>query len=120
MPHLRGFLSLMFFLLLGEVLRVVLNWPISGGVGGMLLLTFWLIAMGRVSEELINASQTLISVLILLIMPGVVGVFFLGNQFAGQWLAIFVALVAGTVLSVATTLLLLKRSIPAGEKNLSD
>ena len=42
-------------------------------------------------------------------MPGVVGVFFVADEFAGQWLAIGVALAVGTLLSVLTTLWLMQR-----------
>jgi putative effector of murein hydrolase LrgA (UPF0299 family) len=45
----------------------------------------------------------------MLIMPGVVGVFFILNELAGQWLAIVAALLLGTLLSVFTTLWLLTR-----------
>ena len=39
MPLLRGFLTLLLFLILGELLRYLCNWPVSGGVAGMMLLT---------------------------------------------------------------------------------
>ncbi|MDX1756145.1 MAG: CidA/LrgA family protein [Marinobacter sp.] len=108
MPVLRGFLTLLLFLVMGESLRFVFGWPVSGGVIGMLLLTGWLMLSGGAGEALAGASQQLISILILLIMPGVVGVFFLGGRFDGQWTAVVVALVTGTFLSVLTTLLLLR------------
>lgn len=114
MLQLRGFLTLTVFLLLGESLVFLLGWPISGGVSGMILLTSWLMLTGNISEELAVASRTLISVLILLIMPGVVGVFFLGGQFAGEWTAVTLALVLGTFLSVLTTFMLMLRFTPAG------
>jgi len=38
-----------------------------------------------------------------------VGVFFVADEFAGQWLAIGVALAVGTLLSVLTTLWLMQR-----------
>ena len=47
----------------------------------------------------------------MLIMPGVVGVFFIIGELAGQWTAILIALVLGTLFSVVTTLWLLKRLI---------
>lgn len=109
MPLLRGFLQLTTFLAIGESLRFLLGWPVSGGVAGMLLLTLWLMLTGQVGDGLAQASQSLISVLVLLIMPGVVGVFFLGDRFAGQWFAIGLALVLGTLLSVLTTLILIRR-----------
>ncbi|WP_298453123.1 CidA/LrgA family protein [uncultured Marinobacter sp.] len=108
MPMLRGFLILVLFFLLGEALRVLFLLPVSGGVLGMILMTLSLMLRGRVSDDLATASQALISVLVLLIMPGVVGVFFLASQFSGQWLAVAAALLLGTFLSVLTTLLVMK------------
>lgn len=109
MSMLYGFLVLTVFFMAGEVLRVLLALPVSGGVIGMILLTLLLMARGGTSESLAGASQALISVLVLLIMPGVVGVFFVADEFAGQWLAIGVALALGTLLSVITTLWLMQR-----------
>ncbi|MBK1887917.1 CidA/LrgA family protein [Marinobacter sp. DY40_1A1] len=108
MSMLRGFLILVVFFLLGEALRVLFVIPVSGGVLGMILMTFTLMLRGRVSDDLASASQALISVLVLLIMPGVVGIFFLASHFSGQWLAVSAALLLGTFLSVLTTLLLMK------------
>lgn len=108
MPLLRGFLVLVLFFILGESVRLLLALPVSGGVLGMVLITFTLMVKGSVSDALATASQGLISVLVLLIMPGVVGVFFTASQFSGQWLAVAAALLLGTLLSVLTTLLLMK------------
>ncbi|MDS1308654.1 CidA/LrgA family protein [Marinobacter xiaoshiensis] len=108
MSMLRGFLILVVFFLFGEALRALFLLPVSGGVLGMILMTLSLMLRGRVSDDLASASQALISVLVLLIMPGVVGVFFLASQFSGQWLAVSVALLLGTFLSVLTTLLVMK------------
>jgi len=108
MSMLRGFLILILFFLFGEALRLVFQLPVSGGVLGMILMTFTLMLRGRVSDALASSSQALISVLVLLIMPGVVGVFFMASQFSGQWLAVSAALLLGTFLSVLSTLLLMK------------
>lgn len=109
MPALRGFLWLLGFWLAGETLVTLLHLPVSPGVVGMLALTAWLLLRGRLHPDLTAASQPLIGLLAMLIMPGVVGVFFVADQFAGQWLAVLVALVAGTLLSVLTTLWLMRR-----------
>jgi len=106
---LRGFLTLMCFLLVGETISFLLALPVNGGVVGMLLLTLWLMFNGDVSADLASASQKLISVLVFLIMPGVVGVFFLDSEFIAQWFPILVALLLGTLLSVLTTFLLMRR-----------
>lgn len=109
MVILRGFLVLVVFFLLGEAVRVLAGLAISGGVLGMVLATLTLMVRGRLSDELATASQGLISVLVLLITPGVVGVFFIADQFAGHWTTVVVALVIGTLLSVFSTLLLMKK-----------
>lgn len=119
MGMLRGCLVLSGFFVLGEALRLLLGLPVSGGVLGMIALTVVLMLRGTISDSLAMASQGLISILVLLIMPGVVGVFFLGDAFDGQWLAVAVALVGGTFLSVLTTLWLMHRLTrkPAEEKS---
>ena len=111
MVLLRGFLVLVVFFLLGEALRVLVGLPISGGVLGMVMVTATLMLRGRVSDQLAEASRGLISVLVLLISPGVVGVFFIADRFAGHWLSV---VVAGTLLSSVTTLWLMKKT--AGDR----
>ena len=59
-----------------------------------------------------TASQALIPLLAMLIMPGVVGVFFVIDEFAGHWTAVMIALGVGTFLSVLTTLWLMLRFMP--------
>lgn len=115
MVMLRGFLVLVVFFLLGEAVRVFAGLPVSGGVLGMVMATVTLMVRGRVSNELAVASQGLISILVLLIAPGVVGVFFIADQFAGHWATVLVALVIGTLLSVFTTLWLMK-NVAASDK----
>ncbi|MCE9662862.1 CidA/LrgA family protein [Halomonas sp. M5N1S17] len=117
MSSLYGFLWLVGFLLLGEALVWLLHLPVSPGVVGMLALTLWLMVRGRVSQEIQSASQPLIAILAMLIMPGVVGVFFIVEAFAGQWLIVGVALVLGTLLSVATTLWLMLRFMPKADSD---
>ena len=107
MGWLWGFFVLVLFFLLGEAIRVLADLPVSGGVIGMVLITLKLMIRGAITDSLASASQGLISVLVLLITPGVVGVFFIADQFAGEWLIVAVALVAGTFFSVATTLWLM-------------
>ncbi|MDR9425015.1 MAG: CidA/LrgA family protein [Marinobacter sp.] len=116
MVWLWGFFVLVVFFLLGEAVRVVAGLPISGGVIGMVLVTLKLMIRGNITDSLAAASQGLISVLVLLITPGVVGVFFVADQFSGQWLAVAVALVVGTLLSVLTTLWLMSSVAKADDK----
>ncbi|AKO51410.1 murein hydrolase transporter LrgA [Marinobacter psychrophilus] len=116
MSILRGFLILVLFFLLGEALRLVFLVPISGGILGLMMLTLYFMATGGVGNAVASASQALISVLILLIMPGLTEIFFISGKFTGQWLAVSVSLLVGTFLSVVTTLVLLNvlaRKLPS-------
>lgn len=111
MPVLSGFLWLVSYWLIGEGVVYFTGLPISSGVIGMLLLCVTLAVRGRVPTNIAAAAQPLIALLAMLIMPGVVGVFFIIGELAGQWTVILIALALGTLLSVITTLWLLKRLI---------
>lgn len=112
MPILNGVLWLVGFLLLGEALVWWLSLPVSPGVVGLLALTLWAMLRGRIGSDIQAASQPLIQVLAMLIMPGVVGIFFIRDAFSGQWLAVAVALTIGTLLSVGSTFWLMRRFMP--------
>ncbi|MCE8019301.1 CidA/LrgA family protein [Halomonas sp. MCCC 1A11036] len=112
MKLLRGFLWLLAFQLLGHATVELLSLPVSHAMAGLLLLLAWLLVKRRLNESVATASQALIPLLAMLIMPGVVGVFFVIDEFAGHWTAIMLALVVGTFLSVLTTLLLMRRFMP--------
>ncbi|NYS62518.1 CidA/LrgA family protein [Vreelandella salicampi] len=109
MAALSGFLWLISFWLIGEVVVYFTVLPVSSGVIGMLLLCITLALRGGVPESVACAAQPLIALLAMLIMPGVVGVFFIAGELVGQWTAILVGLVLGTLLSVVTTLWLMQR-----------
>ncbi len=112
MTLLRGFLWLLGFQLLGQVAVEWLSLPVSHAMAGLLLLLAWLLVTRRLNEGVAAASQALIPLLAMLIMPGVVGVFFVIDEFAGHWTAVMLALVLGTLLSVLTTLWLMRRFMP--------
>lgn len=114
---LQGFLWLLGFQLLGHAVVEWLGLPVSHAMGGLLLLFAWLLVKRRLNESVATASQTLIPLLAMLIMPGVVGVFFVIDEFAGHWTAVMVALAVGTFLSVLTTLWLMLRFMPRANDN---
>jgi|CEGD01.1.fsa_nt_gi putative effector of murein hydrolase LrgA (UPF0299 family) len=116
MTVIKGFLILLLFLLLGDVIVTSLQLPVSPGVIGMLMVMLWLLMRGRMQNDLAAVSQPLIALLAMLIMPGVVGVFFVVGDYAQYWLAGLLALVVGTMLSVLTTLWLMARLMPGSTK----
>lgn len=120
MAILNGFFWLVGFLLLGEALVWWLSLPISPGVVGLLALTLWAMLRGRIDPDIQDASQPLIQVLAMLIMPGVVGIFFISDVVAGQWLAVALALTLGTLLSVGSTFWLMRRFTPLASADDND
>jgi holin-like protein len=112
MQFLHGFLWLIAFWLIGSLLVQLGHLPLSPGVIGLVLLTLYFVARGRVHGTIASASQPLIMMLAMLIMPGVVGVFQVLDQISEYWLAVMMSLVLGTLLSVASTLWLIRRLLP--------
>ncbi|WP_421864858.1 CidA/LrgA family protein [Motiliproteus sp.] len=106
---IRGFTLILLFWILGESLHFLSGIPISGNVLGMLLLFGWLMLRQQVSPELERSSQLLIAQLSLLLLPGGVGLFFLGDRMQGQWLPVLAAIVLGTLLSMLFCVWLMKR-----------
>ncbi len=105
---IQGFTQILLFWVLGESLHYLSDIPISGSVLGMLLLFLFLLLRQTVSLDLERASQSLISQLSLLLLPGGVGLFFLGDRMAGQWLPLSIAIVVGSLLSIILSILLMR------------
>jgi len=100
------------FWLAGDALVRLAQLPLSPGVVGLMLLTLYFVVRGRVNEDVAGAAQPLIMLLAMLIMPGVVGVFEVLDKVAEHWLAVTASLTLGTLLSVASTLWLMRRLLP--------
>lgn len=112
MSIMRGLLWLLAFLLLGQSMVQLLPIPLPAGVVGMLLLTLWFVRRGKMNADVVAVSHPLIAMLALLIMPGVVEIFFVAGRYADQAGAILTALLVGTLLSVASSLWLMRRYMP--------
>lgn len=117
---LRGFLLILVFQCLGEWIKSLTGIFLPGAVIGMLLLfTVLCLSHGRLNfskedslpASLDKASQQLITLLPLLFMPAAAGVFFLDERFNQQWLAIGVAVVVGTALSLVFNAIVMRRCI---------
>lgn len=108
MPLLNGILVLLVFQCLGEAINAYFDLGMPGPVIGMLLLFVGLCIHGAAPTGIARASQTLIPMLAIMFMPAAAGIFFLGPEFADQWLAIATAIVVATVLSLLFNGLLMK------------
>ncbi|MGK0441062.1 MAG: holin-like protein [Pseudohongiellaceae bacterium] len=108
---IKGLTVLLVFQCAGELIRQFGDVVLPGPVIGMFLLFITLCLRGRVSASLQKASQSLIGMMTLLFVPATTGLYFLSAEVMSQWLAITVALVAGTVLSLVFNALLMRKLV---------
>lgn len=102
---LKGFMWLMIFLIMGNLLQQALGLPIVGSVLGLLLLFMVLVVRRRTSNSMARVAGQLIHYFTLLILPSAAGLFFLGAVVTDHWLKLLVAVVLGTLISSVITLL---------------
>ncbi len=102
MDFLNGITLLLIYQLVGEVSVLMLPIPIPGPVLGMVLLFLTLLAHGRSTASLESASTALLSHLSLLFVPAGVGLIVHFERIAQEWIAISLALVLSTGITMAT------------------
>jgi holin-like protein len=107
-PMLGALTVLLVYQLVGEALVQLTGLPVPGPVVGMLLLFITLIVRAGASEALRTTSQQLLSHLSLLFVPAGVGVMLHFGRLGEEWLALTVALVASTVITLAVTALVMR------------
>ena len=103
--------ALTLLLLLQLAGEAVVQWfslPVPGPVLGLLLLFVLLLVRRRIDDGLREAANTLLQHLSLFFVPAGVGVMVHLARVADEWLALGVALVASTLLSMAATALTLQ------------
>ena len=102
---------LLTFHLVGEI---AIRWsgvPVPGPVIGMLLLFLALHWRKSLPAPLRTTAETLLSHLSLLFIPAGVGIVRYGALLAEEWLAVTVALVLSTLITVAVTALVMQTVI---------
>jgi putative effector of murein hydrolase LrgA (UPF0299 family) len=99
---------LLLYQLAGEVFVQALGLPVPGPVIGMLALFLTLLARGRVAAPLRETANGILAHLSLLFVPAGVGVMVHAGRLRAEWLAIGVALVVSTVLTIAVTALTMR------------
>lgn len=115
---IKGIICLIFFYALGEGITLLTNLPIPGAVIGMLLLFFLLRYRGQSTPTWLNdSSQLFIRFLPLFFLPAAVGIFFLPDAFHTQWPAFLGAIVIATLISLATTALVMKELLKKADKS---
>ncbi len=100
--------TLLIYQLAGEVFVQALGLPVPGPVIGMLALFLTLLARGRVGGPMQDTANGILQHLSLLFVPAGVGVMIHVGRIRDEWLAIGVALVLSTVLTIAVTALTMR------------
>ena len=108
---IKGLSILLLFQCFGELARAYTDVILPGPVIGMLLLFLALCCRQRVPATLQQSSQSLIALMTLMFIPATTGLFFLNDRFMSQWLAIALALIVGTVISLIFNAWLMQRMV---------
>ena len=95
--------------LVGELVTRALAIPVPGPVLGMVILFLLLVFRGSIPENLSATTDGLLGHLSLLFVPAGVGVMLHFPLLGDDWIAITVALVVSTVLTIAVTALMMSR-----------
>jgi len=93
--------------LVGELITRALAIPVPGPVLGMVILFLLLVFRGSIPEKLSATTDGLLGHLSLLFVPAGVGVMLHFPLLGDDWIAITVALVVSTVLTIAVTALMM-------------
>ena len=99
---------LLLLQLIGEIFVQFFALPVPGPVIGLVLLFAGLLVRGRMGDDLRDTANNLLQHLSLLFVPAGAGVMIHASRVADEWLALGVALVGSTLLSMAATALTLK------------
>ena len=105
---LSGIVTLLLFTVMGNIISESLNLPVPGAVSGLILLMAFLQIRGETSEALEKVSQFCIRYLSVLFIPASVGIFFMTDLLAAQWLPISIALFIATPVSLLLTALFMQ------------
>ena len=110
---LNTFAILLLFQCLGEGIAFAFHLPIPGPVIGMLLLFAALAKSPRLMAIVEETGSALLRHLSLLFVPAGVGIMAAGASVSGHWLAVALALVGSTLLTLAVTALVMRAALAA-------
>jgi putative effector of murein hydrolase LrgA (UPF0299 family) len=110
---LYTFAILLIFQCLGEASVLVLGLNIPGAVVGMLLLFFALLASPRLMEKMEESSHHVLKHMSLFFIPAGVGIMVSASLISQHWIALLIAIVASTLLTLAVTALSMRYLMPA-------
>lgn len=97
--------------LLGECLRLLTGMPLPGAVTGMFLLFAWMLIRPVERPTLERVSAWLTAHLSIMFVPAAVGIMQEGPVLARQGVAIVVATVVSTLLTIAVTAIVFQAAL---------
>jgi putative effector of murein hydrolase LrgA (UPF0299 family) len=100
---LSGFIQILLFQGLGEIISKIFLPSLPGPVIGLVLLLFWLMLRNQVNPELEVVANALTHYLGLLFVPAAVGVVLFLPQLRDNAIAIIITLFASSALTIAGT-----------------
>ncbi|MGB7180401.1 MAG: CidA/LrgA family protein [Burkholderiaceae bacterium] len=106
---LNGLTLILVCQLIGELISQATGGPIPGPVIGMVILFLFLLVRGSVPKNLQTTGNALLSNFSLLFIPAGVGVMLHFRLLGRDWLAVSVALIVSTILTIVVTALLMSR-----------
>lgn len=103
MRNLKGFLVILMCLYIGNLLSALIPIPLPGTIYGMLLLLSMLLSKVIDLEVVDSISNTLISLMILMFIPGGVKLINLYSLIDGVILKLLITLIASTIITIIVT-----------------
>ena len=100
---LLGFTFLLLFNFAGDLIVRWLALPFPGSVIGMLLLLTFLILHGNRPDTIRTASEPLLRHLMLVLVPPTAGLMLYLRRLDEEWVAVGVATILGTVITIVVT-----------------
>ncbi|MGF1552281.1 MAG: CidA/LrgA family protein [Paracoccaceae bacterium] len=102
---LHALARILVFQALGDLVCAAFSLPLPGAAVGLALAFGWFLARGGPDAETGRLFDGVVGHLPLLFVPAAVGVVARPDLVAGGWLPVLVAVVAGTVVTLALTAL---------------
>lgn len=106
-----GFVGLIAFSVLGEMLSSLMPISIPGPLIGMLLLFAVLVALGDIPAALASAAKPILGHMSLLFVPAILGVWHYQALIQSHWLALSVVVVFSTIVALAVTAWVAEKSL---------
>ena len=107
MNFINGLTVLLIYQLIGEIISQYLGLPVPGPVVGMVLLFLTLLLKGTLSESMEHSSVAFLCHLSLLFVPAGVGMMVYFQRIVNEWIPITIALVLSTIITMASSALIM-------------